>query len=124
NPSQFLKSHGNFKVGGIGVRNVLFGLQFFISLLLTNFTFGVTEQIQLLMNKDLGYDRDALLVKALSPDELNKIEVIKEQLKKSAAFSSVSVSGSDLISGVPMTSDVIWQNKQPGDSSRFGVLFV
>ncbi|MBX2968294.1 MAG: FtsX-like permease family protein [Cyclobacteriaceae bacterium] len=124
NPSQFLKSHGNFKVGGIGVRNVLFGLQFFISLLLTNFTFGVTEQIQLLMNKDLGYDRDALLVKALSSDELNKIDVIKEQLKKSTAFSSVSVSGSDLISGVPMTSDVIWQNKQPGDSSRFGVLFV
>jgi putative ABC transport system permease protein len=123
-PQEILKSNGNLKIGGFGVRNTLFAIQFFISLVLMNFTFGVNSQIKLLEDKDLGFEKDHLLVKRLSAGERQKTEVIKNRLHQFSFFTDVTVSGSELINGVPMTSDVLWPNKSPEDSSRFGVLFV
>lgn len=124
NPITALQGKFNVKVGkGIGVRKILFAFQFFVSITLIFFTYGVANQLGLLKEKNLGYEKKNVICKKIAYDEIAKWPVIKEKITSQTFFSSVTLSSTDLLSGSPLTGDVHWPNKVAGDSSMFGIVF-
>ena len=124
NPITALQSKFNVNVGkGVGVRKILFAFQFFVSIALIFFTYGVANQLRLLKGKNLGYDKKNVICKKITYDEIAKWPVIKERIKSQTFFSSATLSSTDLLGGSPLTGDVYWPNKMAGDSSMFGIVF-
>ncbi|WP_440132727.1 ABC transporter permease [Chitinophaga sancti] len=122
-PLSVLKSHQGAKIGGIGVTKILFTLQFFISIFLIYIAFTTNRQVRYLLDKDLGYNKENIIGKKLSPDEVQKIDLLKQELAGKSFVTSETFSSSNLISGTPMTGDVAWTGKTPADSVRFAVLY-
>jgi putative ABC transport system permease protein len=65
------------------VRSILVVLQFFISILIIVCTIIIYRQIQYILNKDLGFDKEQLLV-IRRPDALgiDKIKVFRQEIEK------------------------------------------
>lgn len=122
-PVNILTLNQEVKLGGVGLRKVMFAFQFFVSVLLIFFTFGVTDQLSYLRHKDLGFNKKNILCKKLSPQELEKLELIKTRLRSQSYVRSVTSCSDDLQSGSPMVGNVEWPNKNHQDSTRFGVIF-
>lgn len=104
-PQVVLKGYGEVKGGGAGVRKILITGQFAISVFMIAGTFAVYSQLHYMLNKDLGFRQDNMLVVSIPPtgaDSLavKKIRNLKEELKKEsyvkdATFSN-NIPGKDL----------------------------
>ncbi|HZY79133.1 MAG TPA: ABC transporter permease [Cyclobacteriaceae bacterium] len=88
-----LYSHQNF-------RKVLVGIQFMISIMLVAGTLLVGDQIDLVKNQDLGFEKDALLFARTNGDTSivsGHLEAFKNELKRVPGV--VSVAGSSSVPG-------------------------
>lgn len=122
-PISVLKNNKGTRIGGIGVTKILFTIQFFISVILIYIAFTTNNQVQYLLNKDLGYDKQHILGRKLTENEIQKIPLLKEELKSKSFLTSSTFSSSNLVTGCPVTGDVNWPGKTPNDSVRFAVLY-
>lgn len=86
-PQVVLKSFGEVKGGGAGIRKVLITGQFAISVFMIAGTFAVYSQLHYMLNKDLGFKQDNMLVITIPPTAadtmlVKKIRNLKDELKK------------------------------------------
>jgi len=89
-PAKVLK--GSFKNSGSGqwLRKSLIIFQFGISVFLIIATFVIQKQLYYIQHKQLGYDRDRVLVLPMNANMLPRMALIKQELKTDAEIISVS----------------------------------
>ncbi|MEJ2614219.1 MAG: ABC transporter permease [Ignavibacteriaceae bacterium] len=89
-PSKILKGKFNSWKSGISLRKVLIIIQFFISTLLITGTLIVSRQMNFIRNKNLGFDKDKVIVLKLRGEELlNRFETIKSTMSNITGIISV-----------------------------------
>jgi ABC-type antimicrobial peptide transport system permease subunit len=110
-------------VGGAKLRRGFLVVQFFVSLLLVFFSYGVSRQLNFLMEKDLGYNKENVLCYALPKSVIGKTDVFRNSLSEAPFISNVAFCSSNLLTGGPMVGGANWPGKDPLDSTQFGVLF-
>lgn len=89
-PIKVLK--GAFKNTGSGVvlRRSLIVFQFMISVFLIVATFVIQQQLHFIQNKKLGYDREHVLLMSLDQKLIDKIDLVKTELKTNPDIVAVS----------------------------------
>lgn len=123
NPLNIVREKKGIRIGGVGLLKLLFTLQFFISAVLIYITYSAHQQVQFLLTKDLGYNKQNLVCKKLSPEAIQKMDVIASELQSKSFLSNYTFGSSNLLSGGPVIGDVSWPGKLAHDSTRFGILF-
>ena len=93
NPVSVLK--GNLKSGknSAWLRNGLVVFQFTISIILIAGTLIVTDQMNFISNKDLGYDKNQILVVERANILNEQLETFKDEVRKLPSVSAVAGSG-------------------------------
>ena len=91
-PVKVLKGSGNSNIGGSGIRNLLVIAQFAIAIVLLICTFVVYRQLNFIQNKNLGFQKDQVLVLEDLNALGNQIEVFKESVSQLGNVEKVSVS--------------------------------
>lgn len=96
NPVLILKGITRSNAGGAGLRRVLVVFQFTLSIALIAGTMIVYFQMNHLLDKDLGFDKEQMLVLDYNYDAVvnQKSEVLKTELEKNASVLSVAFSRS------------------------------
>lgn len=97
NPITSLKSKVSVSAGGLSLRKGLVVLQFVISQMMIVGTLVVAYQMDFLKNRDLGFDKDAV-VSVSVPDQAKR-EVLRQQLMSNRGVKDIS-----LASGTPANS--------------------
>lgn len=78
------------EVGGLSLRRSLVVLQFTICQVLIICTLIVNEQMQYLRNKDLGFDKDAVVTVPLPRENSAKLEALRDEILRSPALNGVT----------------------------------
>lgn len=92
-PVWALKNHlHSYKSGGLSLRRSLVVVQFVISQVLILGTIVITTQLQYFQSKDLGFDKEAIVMFSLPDSEKGTLEVLENELKKNPAVRNVSFS--------------------------------
>ena len=93
NPVQVLK--GSFAGGKQNLRKILVIFQFTISIILITATLITTRQINYMLNKDLGYDKEGIIYFRISTQEFkDHIESIKDDMLKEPGVINMTLAGS------------------------------
>lgn len=92
-PSEVLKSSGSKTSGGAVFRNILVVFQFSAAVLLIAGTLTINKQLKFLKSRDLGFDKDNVLVVGLYDRNLrNSLQIVKNELLKDPNIKNVSFS--------------------------------
>jgi putative ABC transport system permease protein len=96
NPVLILKGITRSNAGGVNLRRALVVFQFTLSIALIAGTIIVYSQMNHLLNKDLGFDKEQMLVLDYNYDGLvnDKSELLKAELQKNPAIKSIAFSRS------------------------------
>lgn len=96
NPVMILKGISKSATGGESLRKALVIFQFSLSVALIAGTIVVYNQMNHLLNRDLGFDREQMLVLDYNYDEIvnSKSELLKAELEKDPSVLSVAFSRS------------------------------
>ncbi len=81
-PAEILKAKFNKGSGNIRLRSVLVVVQFSITIILLISTFVVASQLKFIRNKDLGFNKENLLVVKNSGDLSDQAETFRESVMK------------------------------------------
>lgn len=112
---------GDIKIGR--GKQALFLAQLVISLMVMTFTIGIYKQVNFLLEKDLGYVKEGILIKPLASGEIGKHQVIRKELMSQSYISDVSFVSENLMTGSPMSGNIVWPGKVSSDTSQFGLIF-
>jgi len=94
NPVTVLKGSFNTGKKGTTLRTILVIFQFTLSIALIGSTAVVQKQLKFIKNKDLGYNREQVLLFDMQDNSmLENIEILQEELKKHSAFENVATAG-------------------------------
>lgn len=92
NPLSLLKSKVQLNPGNISLRRVLVVFQFTISITLIAATIIIYQQMQYVNNKDMGFDKDKLVVIDINSGKVRRsAATIKDEYAKLAQVKSVTV---------------------------------
>jgi putative ABC transport system permease protein len=92
-PIAALKGNKSMSKGGSWLRNILVIFQFTISIFLIIGTLAVNQQLKFFQNKQLGFDKEQVLI-INNPGSLrNTVNPFKEELRKYSSIIDVSGSG-------------------------------
>ena len=91
-PVKVLKGSGNSNIGGSSIRNILVVGQFAIAIVLLICTFVVYKQLNFIQHKNLGFQKDQVLVLEDINAAGSQIEAFKESVSKLGYVENVSVS--------------------------------
>ena len=103
-------------------RKGLVVFQFAISTLLLIGTAVVYKQIDYVLNKDLGMDKDNLLAVEIKGDLGGRLETYKSELLRLPQVTSVSGSSGNPLDYGRSTSSANWEGKNPADGYEINVL--
>lgn len=116
---------GKFKSVSATIRfsRTLIGIQFLLSIFILVGAVIMSGQINYFLEKDLGYDKNSVLVvtsapRLWTPEGFAKMEMAKRELLRSSAISAVSLSTGSPSSQFNMSDDVVYQ---AGRSPQEGV---
>ncbi len=105
-PQSVLKSHSKDSTGNTLLRKSLVVLQFVISICLISSILIISNQVEFIKNKDLGFSADTKLIIPLSSQESSeKYELLRNHFKTNAEVQNVS--GSNGIPGTPIMNDLL-----------------
>ncbi|MBT1700976.1 ABC transporter permease [Fulvivirgaceae bacterium PWU4] len=92
NPVMILKGISRSQAGGANMRKGLVVFQFSLSIALIAGTIVVYDQMSLLLNKDLGFDKEQMLIVDYNYDGAvnNKSQALKTELEKNPSIVSVA----------------------------------
>ena len=85
-----LKKQSSMPSSGIGLRRSLIVVQFIISVFLISTTVIILQQLNYIRNKDLGYNKDHLLIIPLSYRQSGKYDGLKTSFKQLPGVNNVS----------------------------------
>jgi len=120
-PVKVLK--GTFRAGRFAAlpRKILVVLQFTVSVTLIIGTIIVYRQIEFAKNRPIGYNRNGIITIPLITSSIHDhIDVVKEELLKTGAITSVAESGSPTTGIWNSSSGFDWKGKDPNLSIDFG----
>jgi putative ABC transport system permease protein len=112
----------NITIGNaVSIRKILVVFQFIFAVCMIICTAVIYQQLSFIKNKPIGYDKHNLLQLAVEGNLENesKLNLLKENLLKSGAASSVSFFSRDISEGGNNTVDVSW----PGKDLKQDILF-
>ena len=92
-PVKVLKGAGEKSIGGSNLRRILVVFQFAISVFLIVGTLVVSNQLQFMQNKDLGYSKDQVLLVNNMNRLGNQTDSFKEEVLQMSQVSNASLSG-------------------------------
>lgn len=97
-PGKILKGMSPNSLKGNGARNMLLGVQFFMSVLLISGSFFIQDQITYMKDKELGFDKENLLVVRIKEDDqiVPRLDAVKAQL-----LSDPGIIGVTAVSNIP-----------------------
>jgi putative ABC transport system permease protein len=112
----------NITIGNaVSIRKILVVFQFVFAVCMIICTAIIYQQLTFIKNKPIGYDKNNLLQLAVEGnlENENKLNLLKDNLLKSGAASSVSFFSRDISEGGNNTVDVSW----PGKDLKQDILF-
>ena len=121
-PVAVLKGDSGSQLKGSGLRKVLVIGQLAVSTILIIGSLAVYKQIEFISNKNLGYQKEQIIV--IDPQEsiLKSPVAFKSELNQFAGIESVGFAGSDILS-IPITADdILWDGKSETDHIIFKIL--
>ncbi|RZL57563.1 MAG: ABC transporter permease, partial [Pedobacter sp.] len=120
-PVKVLKGFGVKTGSAISVRKVLVVSQFVFAACLIICTVVIYQQLTYIKNKPIGYSQGNLVQMAALGNlrQTSKLELLKTQILKSGAATSVSLLSMNIDEGGNNTSDINWPGKNPNDKVLF-----
>lgn len=121
-PVAVLKGDSGSQLKGSGLRKVLVVGQLAVSTVLIIGSLAVYKQIEFISNKNLGYQKEQIIV--IDPQEsiLKNPDAFKADVKAFGGIESVGFAGSNILS-IPITADDIsWDGKSETDNVIFKIL--
>jgi len=91
-PAKVLKGSGKSSIGGSSIRNTLVVTQFTIAIVLLISTIVVYRQLHYMQNKNLGFQKDQVLVLEDIQALGNQVQAFKESIGQMASVDEVSAS--------------------------------
>lgn len=107
---------------GILLRKSLVIFQFSISILLIIGTLAVFQQLQFIQNKDIGFDRENVMMFSLEGDLKTKFDLFEEKLKGKVGVLSAAAASSPPLSIGWGTESVKWEGKDPASVVPFTLM--
>ncbi len=111
------------KAGGY-FRNALVVFQFTLSILLIIGSMVVSKQMDYILNKNLGLDKENLVYLYLEGDLPQRSDVYKTELLKQPGVKNVTVTSGNPISYGRSTGSATWEGKNPNEEVEINVLMV
>ena len=106
----------------IYIRKGLVIFQFAISTLLILGTTVIYQQMDYILNKDLGMDKENLVAVSLSGDLASRMEAYKSELLRLPDVSSVSAASGNPLNYGRSTSSASWEGKDPSKGYEVNVI--
>lgn len=119
-----LKGHSRQSVGGIRLREGLVVFQFILSILLIAATLVVNQQMNYILNKNLGLDKENIIFTRLSRDLRNQIDVYKSTLETSPTIANVTTTSGNPLSYGRSSGSAQWAGKDPNAEVEINVMSV
>ncbi|MEQ9301975.1 MAG: ABC transporter permease [Cyclobacteriaceae bacterium] len=123
-PAEVLKGQLRSSVGEFWVRKGLVVFQFTLSVVLIVAVMVVHQQIQFVQNKNLGYQKENVI---LFPNEgkiAEKQDDFIARLKNTPGVINVSGTSHTIVNGGSYTTGVSWEGQNPDVQTRFGNMSV
>jgi len=112
NPVSVLKGL-NIKVGGAAfIRKGLVVMQFTVSIVLIICTVIVYQQIRHIKSRDLGYDKENLIVMNIQGDMLKNFSAIKQDLQNTGMIENAALADHMTMYGGNNTGNIEWDGKE------------
>jgi ABC-type antimicrobial peptide transport system, permease component len=113
NPTSVLKGL-KVKAGSAAViRKGLVIIQFSVSIILIISTIIIYQQIQHIKSRQLGYNKDGLIVVDATGEISNHFEAIKDDLIKTGSVSNASLCSTDILQMGSSSDNFSWEGKDP-----------
>ncbi|MEQ9413163.1 MAG: FtsX-like permease family protein, partial [Cyclobacteriaceae bacterium] len=116
--STILKGSLKSETKGLGIQQTLVFVQFSISIILIVCSFIISNQMNFLQKKDLGFDHDQIInIPLSSANNPQQIEELKNQLHQSSEV--IDVAASSFSPGEANWNQTVWWEGQPEPISMF-----
>jgi putative ABC transport system permease protein len=122
--SKIIKVKNQGSAGSSRLRNGLVVFQFAISMILILSVLFVYRQIEYIQNKNLGYQKENVVLIHKDGELFQKGSAFLAELRKIPEVVNASGIGSNLMSSNSITDDVDWSGKDPENKTRFEMLSV
>ncbi|MBZ5855830.1 ABC transporter permease [Flavihumibacter profundi] len=123
NPIKVLKGNAQPGKQALLPRKMLVTLQFIASIILITATLIIYQQLKYVMNREIGYDRDNLVMVNSSPDTDKHFSAFKNELLQSGAVAAVSRTSSPITTLLGYTSGIQWKGAPENGNLVIGFLF-
>ncbi|MDX9848051.1 MAG: ABC transporter permease [Tenuifilaceae bacterium] len=121
-PIKVLK--GEFSKGSKRFRTVLVVFQFTLSVALIVSTMLVSKQLNYMINKNLGFQKDNIVMVNFSEGGREKFDLVKDELNKLPGVESVTCSNAMPNQIGSSTSGVSWEGANPEENALFSTIIV
>ncbi|MBS1489317.1 MAG: ABC transporter permease [Bacteroidetes bacterium] len=118
NPVKVLKGNLNVGQGAIAPRKMLVSLQFFFSIFLMVGTIVIYTQIQHVKNREVGYDRQNLIMVNANVEMGKNFQAIEKELVSAHLASTLTVSSSP-VTDIYGNNTLDWPGKLPNQEVLF-----
>ena len=117
-PVEVLKGKIQSQSKSIGLRKGLVIIQFVLALLLVVGAFVIKEQVQYIQHKNLGINKNNLIVIERGAEISSNYNVLRDELLKAPGIDKVTIGPTSPIDIISSTSGVSWPGKQPEDQHQ------
>jgi putative ABC transport system permease protein len=118
-PVSLFRKTGSLRTKGLSLRNILVVFQFAVSVVLIICTLAARNQLHLLRNRDMGYNREHIVVLPILDARLDEnIEAIRIELKRNPRILHAS-SSSSLLDNVRTRMDADWPGRTEDQKLSF-----
>ena len=124
NPTSVLKGKLNASVGELWVRKGLVVFQFSLSIILIGAVLVVFKQAEYMQTKNLGYDKENVMIFDLEGRGKDNPEPFLQELKRLPGVVNASTISSRLTGSYGATSGLHWEGKNPEDIISFEAIQV
>lgn len=118
-PASVLKGKLSGAVGETWARKGLVMIQFTLSMVLIVCVLVVYQQINFIQTRNLGYNKDNVMIINRNEMDVATVEVFTKELKRLPGVLGVSSSGHDMTGHNGGTYGVQWEGKNPDDRTEF-----
>ena len=123
-PVKVLKGAINGGTNAVWVRKALVVFQFALSIILMVAVLVVYQQIQFIQHKNLGYDKENVLMFPKEGMAAQNISTFLTQLKNIPGIINASSTNHSLVSSGSFTTGISWDGKDPKEEIRFASINV
>jgi len=121
NPVKVLKGTTQPGLSGNALRKFLVVVQFTASIILVVGSIAVYKQIRFISDKNLGFDKDNIIVIDQNEGIVKNYEAIKNDLEQLPAVKNVAFGGNNIFTIPITTTDPVWQGKPNNSSITFKI---